>query len=53
MLCLRGGGKDKGKAKEQRRFGGRKVMGLWGSPEELKIVIIIFFTAVWKRLGDL
>lgn len=53
VLCLRDGREDKGKTREPRRFGGRKVMGLWGSLKELKIVIIIFFTAVWRRLGDL
>lgn len=37
VLCLRGGGEDKGEAKEQKGFGGRKVMGLWGSKNELKL----------------
>lgn len=53
VLCLRGGREDKGGTKEQRGFGGRKVMGLWGSQNWSKIVIIIFFTAVWRRLEDL
>lgn len=37
VLCLRGGGEDKGETKQQRGFGGRKVMGLWGSQNESKL----------------
>lgn len=54
VLCLRGGREDKGERSSRGDLEGeKKVMGLWGSQNESKIVIIIFLTAVWRRLGDL
>lgn len=41
-LCVRVAGRIKETGRRERGFGGRKVMGLWGSENESKFVMIFF-----------
>lgn len=53
VLCLRGGGEDKRGSEGAEGIWRKKGNGVVGVAEWVEIVIIIFFTAVWRRLGDL